>query len=411
MKVSLLTLGCKVNQSEVNSIESALINYGHDIVSLSDSPDICIINTCTVTSKSDYQSRQYLRRAQKTGAKVYATGCYAQLHKKKIHKTVSDSITIIDNSNKLRIINDICDINESKALTYNGSRSRVFVKIQDGCNFRCTYCAIPLARGKSRSEEMEKIAEDINSIHSAGINEIVLTGIHIGLYGHEMDPRTGLNDLLRYILLHTDIPRIRLSSLEIREIDDELLEILADNRICCHLHIPLQSGDDTILRAMGRNYSSLEYQRSLSVIFKRFPDISIGADVIAGFPGECEDSFNNTTNLLIRNGFSYLHVFPYSKRENTKALDLDDHVDSGTKNERVAILRKIGNEKKRDYMMRFLGKKLDVIVEIQNKDGKYTATSGNYLKVHVNSRELKQGSLISIKATETLDDHLVGIPI
>jgi threonylcarbamoyladenosine tRNA methylthiotransferase MtaB len=352
-----------------------------------------------------------MRRALKTGAKVYATGCYSQLHKEKIHKTVSDSINIIDNSNKLSIINDICDNYESNTLIYNGSRSRAFVKIQDGCNFRCTYCAIPLARGKSRSEETEKIAAEIKSIHLSGINEIVLTGIHIGLYGNDMDPKIRLNDLLRYILLHTGIPRIRLSSLEISEIDDEMLEILADNRICWHLHIPLQSGDDTILRAMRRTYSSSEYQSSLSSIFRKFPDISIGTDVIVGFPGECDNSFNSTRNLLIRNGFSYLHVFPYSKRENTKALDLDGHVDSGTKNERVYILRKVGNEKKREYMMRFVGKRLDVIVESQKPGGYYSATSDNYLKVHIDSAGLNQGSLIPIKATRALDDHLVGIPI
>ena len=226
-----------------------------------------------------------------------------------------------------------------------------------------------------------------------------------------MDTKFKLNDLLRYMLLHTGIPRIRLSSLEIREIDDELLEILTDDRICRHLHIPLQSGDDTILRAMGRTYSSSEYQCSLSFIFKKFPEISIGTDVIVGFPGECTDSFNNTVNLLIRNEFSYFHVFPYSKRENTKALNLDGHVDAKTKSERASTIRSIGDEKKCSYINRFVGKRLDVIVESQKPEGHYTATSDNYLKVHVDSAGLQQGSLISIKATGALDDHLVGIPI
>jgi threonylcarbamoyladenosine tRNA methylthiotransferase MtaB len=411
MKVSLLTLGCKVNQSEINSIESALINDGHTIVSLSESPDICIVNTCTVTSKSDYQSRQYMRRALKTGAKIYATGCYAQLHKKEIHENVSDTITIIENKNKLQEINELCSINESNKFTYRGSRSRAFIKIQDGCNYRCSYCAIPLARGKSRSEKSENIIEEIKAIHSSGINEIVLTGIHIGLYGMDMDHVTGLNDLLREIIVHTDIPRIRLSSLEIREINDELLEIMNDKRVCRHLHIPLQSGDDTILQAMGRNYSVSGFERALSNIFNKFPEISIGTDVIVGFPGESAVSFQNTANFLIRNDFSYLHVFPYSKREHTKAFGLDGHVDEKTKNERVALIRNIGKEKRRNYMRRFSGKELDVIVEKKKKEKNYTATSGNYIKIHINAGELKQGSLIFIKAERVCDDHLVGIPI
>ncbi len=411
MRFSFLTLGCKVNRSETNTIESALTNSGHEIVSLSESPDICIVNTCTVTAKSDYQSRQYIRRAIRSGAEVYATGCYAHLNKDEILNGISDSVRIVDNRNKLNIIKDYCNINKCNTLDINISRSRAFVKIQDGCNYSCSYCTIPLARGKSKSFKPELIIDEINGIHSSGINEIVLTGVHIGLYGLDLSPEIDLKHLLSHIIKKTDIPRIRLSSLEIMEIDDQMLEIIEDKRVCKHLHIPLQSGDDTILKKMNRSYSSSDFKKKVGRIIDKYPYISMGSDVIVGFPGEGEAEFNNTRNFLINNEISYFHVFPYSKRKNTTAFSYPYQIDKKVKNERVQLLLSLSDEKKNEYMSSFVGSKLDVIVEDKISGNTFNSTSGNYLKVRLHSSSLKQGSLIAARITDVVDGRLAGIPI
>lgn len=411
MKFSLLTLGCKVNQSEINTIASSLTKAGHEIVSLSESPEICIINTCTVTSKSDYQSRQYLRRAVKSGAEVYATGCYAQLNGEEILSRISESIKIINNNNKSNIIKILNNYNESNTIDISHSRSRAFIKIQDGCNYSCSYCVIPLARGRSRSFESNLIIDEINSIQSSGINEIVLSGINIGLYGRDLTPQGNLKKLIRDILDKTVIPRIRLSSLEIVEIDDEMLEIMGNGRMCKHFHIPLQSGDDMILRNMKRAYTRDYFLNRLKDIINKYPYISIGSDVIVGFPGEGSAEFNNTLNFLKNSEISYFHVFPFSKRNNTVAASFANQIEKNIKEDRVRLLRSLSARKKLAYMKKFINLELDVIVEEKLNDNEYSSTSGNYIKVHLRSDNLKKKSLITARITGIQKDRLTGIPL
>lgn len=411
MRFCVLTLGCKVNQSETDSIESSLVTSGHEMVPMSESPDICIINTCTVTSNSDCQSRRHIRRAVRSGAKVYVTGCYAQLNGKEIHD-ISPSIEIVDNFYKIQYINELFNISKTKTLNNGKSRSRAFIKIQDGCDRRCTYCTVPRARGGSRSYAKERIIREIERAYVSGFNETVLSGVHIGLYGCDFERVSNIKDLLADILNKTGIPRIRLSSLEINELDDELLDIMEDKRVCKHLHIPLQSGDDMVLKKMGRSYNASKYSRALDSIFTRFPDISIGTDIIVGFPGEDERAFNNTSFLLNNAGFSYIHVFPYSKRKGTPAWSYPDHIDSKTKQARVNVLRELSQRKKLGYMKKFIGKTLDTIVETEMIDGTYTSTSGNYLKIRLAGTNLEKGSLINTKvAGITNNKYLIGIPM
>ncbi|GBE31962.1 threonylcarbamoyladenosine tRNA methylthiotransferase MtaB [bacterium BMS3Bbin05] len=410
MNFSILTLGCKVNQSESNSIGSDLINSGHKLIPLSRSTDVCIINTCTVTAKSDYQSRQYIRRALSNGSKVLVTGCYSELNLKDIKK-ISPEIEIINNKNKIFDIKELCGIREYNTLGYNTGRSRAFVKIQDGCDFGCTYCAVRLARGKSISVDKDIISDEINRIYNSGVNEVVLTGIHIGLYGKDLGHDENLNNLLKFLLINTGIPRIRLSSLEVNEIDDEFLDTIADNRICRHLHIPLQSGDDNILKSMARRYTTREYHKKLAMIFNKYPDISIGSDIIVGFPGEDKKEFDNTLNFVKDEDFSYLHIFPYSMRNHTPAAALPGHAGPGVKRDRVNILREISKEKKKLYMNKFAGRTLDVIIESKIDDSFYTSTSGNYLKVHVKATDVGHGTLISVNVTGLSEGYLAGIPI
>lgn len=408
MKIAVLTLGCKTNQAESMNMEYALGMGGHQIVDMSERPDLCIINTCTVTSKADYQSRQLINRALKNNTKVIVTGCYAELNNEQI-KNIDNNIEIIRNNNKSNIINMIpneyssCNINFSKHV-----RHRPIVKVQDGCNYSCSYCAIPMARGRSRSIAVNDVINKIRFYESLGYKEIVLTGIHVGTYGLDLKPNESLSILLDNILKNTNIPRVRLSSLEVKEIDDELIELLKEDRVCKHLHVPLQSGDDNILKLMNRTYTVGDFLSGVERIFKRVPDIALGTDVIVGFPGEGESEFNNTRQLIESIPFSYLHIFPYSQRPGTKAATFAKQVAGSIKKERVAILREIGTIKKQDFIRKNIGRILDIVVEERGCDG-LIGTTGNYIKVILeDSSDAEAGMLVNAHILGHKDDIATG---
>lgn len=410
MKIAVLTLGCKTNQAESMNMEHALNNAGHQIVEMLEKPDICIINTCTVTSKADYQSRQLINRALKNNAKVIVTGCYAELNNEQI-KNIDNNIEVIRNNNKSNIINMIPNEYSSGNINFSKyARHRPAVKVQDGCNYSCSYCAIPMARGRSRSIPIDRVISEIKFYESLGYKEIVLTGIHLGTYGLDLKPKKSLSMLLDNILKNTNIPRIRISSLEIKEIDDKFLELLTEERICKHLHIPLQSGDDNILKLMNRTYSTKDFLSGIERIIKKVPEISIGTDVIVGFPCEGELEFENTKKLIESIPFSYLHVFPYSPRPRTKAVTFSGQVAGAVKKERVTILREIGMAKKEDYIEKNIGKSLDIIVEDRCEDG-VIGTAGNYIKVLVtDENNIKEGMLVNVHVLGHKDGIAIGIP-
>ncbi len=410
MKIAVLTLGCKTNQAESMNMEHALNNAGHQIVEMLEKPDICIINTCTVTSKADYQSRQLINRALKNNAKVIVTGCYAELNNEQI-KNIDNNIEVIRNNNKSNIINMIPNEYSSGNINFSKyARHRPAVKVQDGCNYSCSYCAIPMARGRSRSIPIDRVISEIKFYESLGYKEIVLTGIHLGTYGLDLKPKKSLSMLLDNILKNTNIPRIRISSLEIKEIDDKFLELLTEERICKHLHIPLQSGDDNILKLMNRTYSTKDFLSGIERIIKKVPEISIGTDVIVGFPCEGELEFENTKKLIESIPFSYLHVFPYSPRPRTKAVTFSGQVAGAIKKERVTILREIGMAKKEDYIEKNIGKSLDIIVEDRCEDG-VIGTAGNYIKVLVtDENNIKEGMLVNVHVLGHKDGIAIGIP-
>jgi threonylcarbamoyladenosine tRNA methylthiotransferase MtaB len=411
MRISILTLGCKTNQAESLNIESILKLAGNDVVAISESPDLCILNTCTVTAKADQQSRQLIHKALRSNAKVIVTGCYAELNADEIRK-MGHAIDVVKNSDKDNIISKLTTIDESSlSISSHYPRHRPIVKVQDGCNFSCSYCSIPMARGKSRSELFDKIIGRINRYDLAGYKEVVLTGIHLGTYGFDFKPQKSLSLLLKGILKETSIGRIRLSSVEMNEINEDLLDTISDVRICKHLHIPLQSGDDYILRKMSRTYSASDFASKLEHITGRFPDIAVGTDVITGFPGESEESFLKTCSFIESLPFAYVHVFPYSSRPGTKAAGYDDKIPDFTKKQRVGILRKIAEAKRRDYIVSQFNKVLEIIIEYKSAEG-FFGTSANYIKVLLPlDFDLCEETLMNIKVAGYKNCHALGIPV
>ena len=399
-RVALTTLGCKVNQYESAEIIEDLRKMGFDIVPFDSEADIYIVNTCTVTGKTDYQSRQLLRRAHRKNpsAAIVATGCYAQIDPDKLaslpgikmvvgteaKKEIPRMIGNIAKDGQKVIVSDVAFMERLSSTPVDRfpGHTRAFLKIQDGCNSFCSYCIVPYARGRSRSLTEDAVISQIKKFSGSGYREIVLTGIHLGLYGHDIVPRTGLIRLLRRIEYLGSIDRLRISSIEPMEITDEIIAHIGNSKIMCrHLHIPLQSGDDGILTSMKRDYTSRQFRDVIEKICYAIPEIAIGMDVMVGFPGEGEKEFNNTRDFIESIPVAYLHVFPYSRRPGTVAAEIPGQVQEAIKKERARDLRTLGREKRIAFNSRFIGKRLSVLIE-NRKDretGLLKGFSDNYI--------------------------------
>jgi threonylcarbamoyladenosine tRNA methylthiotransferase MtaB len=409
MRVALLTLGCRVNQAESSVLEGTLKENGVTIVELKDNPDVCIVNTCTVTSKGDYNSRQLVRRAARAGAKVIVTGCYSQLRPSEV-KAIPGVCEVVENGKKYDIVTMLTG--RPADLVYNiSSRSRPHLKVQDGCNFKCSYCSVPLARGNSRSITPEEAVERAQAMGSKGHKEIVLTGIHLGSYGRDLTVKSNLSILLKRLLAETDIARFRLSSLEIGELNAELVEIMQDKRICNHLHLPLQSGSDKMLGLMNRQYNARHYGNAVRFVADKVDNVFLGTDVIVGFPGEGADEFSDTWNLINDLPLSYLHIFPYSVRPGTRAASMSGTVSKHVVAERLESLRDLAILKKSRYMAEQVGRGLDVIIEDSRQGNFICATSANYQKILIPADGLLKGMLVSVRTTGFIDGMLRGIAI
>jgi len=404
IKVAVSTLGCKVNQCESAGILENLDASLFSIVPFHEKADCYIINTCSVTRFTDYQSRQMIRRAIKSNpdASVVVTGCYAQVAPEEIARIPGVHV-IAGNAEKEKIPHMIHHIAKEKIQCLVGNisaskhfsafssstlpgRTRAFLKIQDGCNSLCSYCIVPLARGPSRSLPEAETIRNLTDLAGRGYREIVLTGIHLGAYGQDLIPPSYLLNILEYVETHNTVERLRLSSIEITEITDDIIRLMKDAKtLCRHLHIPLQSGDDTILSAMGRNYSAAFFRNRVEEIVAAIPDIAIGIDVMVGFPGEGDEEFGNTFRLIENLPVAYLHVFPYSERPGTAAIHLPGRVNATTKKTRGTTLRRLGKTKRTAFGERFMGKKLSVLVEgkREKETGFMRGFSDNYISVAI----------------------------
>ncbi len=397
-RVSFYTLGCKLNQAETAILTEQFEQAGYQIVPFGEPVDICVINTCTVTGKTDYQCRQMIRRAkqQSPRARIAVVGCYAQLAPDRL-RAIDGVDFILGSDTKFSLIDLLRQQPDAPAPHIEASKNerfikpgpgkfydhtRAFLKIQDGCDSRCSYCTVPLARGRSRSDLLPQIIASAHRLVENGHREIVLTGVHIGRYGKDLNPPVNLLDLLQQLERIEGLKRIRLSSLEPGEIDDELIQWIAHSeKICRHFHIPLQSGDDEILKRMNRDYSSQQFQHLIERITGQIPDCGLGTDVIVGFPGESEQQFLSTFRLIERLPFTYLHVFSYSARPGTPAAQFKPQIDPRVIRQRSESLRLLGRVKKQKFLDGLVGKKLRVLWEAKNGGELMFGWSDNYARV------------------------------
>ena len=428
-KVALTTLGCKLNYSETSTISRQFEDIGYSVVKFDQFSNIYVINTCSVTENADKQFKSYVSKALKLNPEAFliAIGCYAQLKPEELAK-VNGVDLVLGSKEKFKILdylNDLkknqngsihsCEINETnfyKSSYSIGDRTRSFLKVQDGCDYKCTYCTIPLARGISRSDKLHNIINAAKSILNSGVKEIVLTGVNIGDYGKgEFGNKNHENtflDLVSALDEVTGISRIRISSIEPNLLSNAIIDFVSSsNKFVPHFHIPMQSGSDSVLKLMKRRYLTKLYKNRVEHVKKVIPNACIGADVIVGFPGESEEDFLETYNFIKRLNLSYLHVFTYSERDNTEAVNLKNIVPKKIRSKRSKLLRSLSVQLKRKFYKTQLGSIKDVLFESENRNGFIYGFSNNYVRVKSNWRNDLADKIISFKLEEIDNDGLV----
>ena len=418
MKVGICSLGCKVNIYESELVTNILKNNNYTVVDFEDKADIYIINTCSVTNESDKKSRKMINRAKKNNpaAIIIVMGCYSQVNAEDIdvdivlgNKDKSKIVEIIEEyiktKQKKKIIYDLTKVDfEKMEITNFDSHTRAFVKIQDGCNAFCSYCIIPYVRGRVRSKDPEDVIKEVTTLVEKGYKEIVLTGIHTGRYGTDIN--TNLEELLNKLVNIPNIYRIRLSSIEINEITPGIKELLKENKVMAkHLHIPLQSGSNKILKLMNRRDNKEEF---LSMVdnLRDIPDISLTTDLIVGFPNEGEEEFNETIDTLKKIGFTKIHTFPYSKRKGTPAAIMDNQVSPEEKKKRVHRILDLSNKYEHNFYESKIGKIYDGVVEIHSNGTTIVHTS-NFIPVIINDI-VEEGTIVNVKIEKVEDLKVYG---
>ena len=423
-KVAYYTLGCKLNFSETSTISRQLEDIGFIKTNFDNKADLYVINTCSVTENANKECRRIIRKVKRTAPEsmVVITGCYAQLKPESI--SVIEGVDMVVGANDKFKIPDLlknykpktteihgCSINN---LDYHSSfslndRTRSFLKIQDGCDYTCSYCTIPFARGKSRCDSIENIVANANKIAKNGIKEIVITGVNIGDYKYE-DKK--FIDVIKELEKVKGITRFRISSIEPNLITDEIIEFVRkSSKFMPHFHIPLQSGSDVILAKMRRRYNSELYRNKILKIYNEIPNVSIGVDVIVGFPDETDIEFTESMNFIKDLPVSYLHVFSYSERENTKALLLKNPVDKFKRSERSKILRMLSSKLQRNFYLKSLGTTKNVLFEQEDKNGFLFGFTENYIKIKVPFNKTLSKTQQEVYITDYNDDLTMNVKL
>lgn len=443
MKVYLQTLGCKLNESELEAWARDFAARGDEIVNDPRLAETIVLNTCTVTAQAARKSRNLARglARKNENAQIVLTGCFATMSSAQA-QSLPNVALVVPNADKDQLVQlagtrlrsldlqlaangcrvpeavsgeiDFPDFAQKKEMMEIGLRTRAFVKIEDGCNMSCTYCIIPLARGRARSRSQNEIVDEIKQLVSAGFQEVILTGVQISDYRLEEREAgrgrlRGLCDLVSAILNETDLPRLRLTSIAPWDLDAELLDLFGDARLCRHLHLSLQSGSSTVLRRMRRPYSAEQFADAVAMARAKIPDVAITTDVIVGFPGEADVEFEDSLEFVERMNFARVHVFPYSAREGTVAAKLPLHVDEIIKDTRHRAMQKIADESLRRFTENFVGRTLDVLYE-ENASGDdvWSGYTDNYIRVVTRSRENLGNRIVPTRLDEAVEDGARG---
>ena len=430
--VKFITLGCKVNQYETNAMAQKFLEKGYKVIEEyeqnGEKPDICIINTCTVTNMSDRKSRQMLRREKENNKNVIvvAVGCYAQVAKNELNK-IPEIDLVLGNNEKVDIVKyvedyinenenniEIEDVMQSRLFSDFGDitfteKTRAVVKIQDGCNRFCSYCIIPYARGRVRSRKPESIISEITKIAEKDIKEVVITGIHIASYGKDFKEEYKLIDLLEEINKIDGIERIRLGSIEPLLITDEFVERLKKiDKICHHFHLSLQSGCDETLKRMNRRYTTEQFREIVKRLRNAYNDVNLTTDIIVGFPGEAEEEFEKTYKFLDEIKFYKMHIFKYSQRKGTKAAVMQNQIPGDIKELRSRRLIELSNKNEFEINQKYIGKKVEVLFE-EEKEGVFKGHTANYILVYCNDeKENLSNKIQEVECIQNLNDHILA---
>lgn len=428
-RVAFTTLGCKVNQFETEIMEGLFKQRHYEVGPFDQPADVYVINTCSVTHLGERKSRQLIRRAARLNADavIAVTGCYAQVSPEQVESIpgvnvivgTKDRDKIVDlveqaalSHKKVNAVTDIMTMQEFEDIPLFAApgRTRAFLKIQEGCTNYCTYCIIPYARGPLRSRPLSSIAGEARKLAEAGFKEIVLTGIHLGAYGRDFSGSVHLVDAVKTVLEVKELQRLRLGSLESVEVADELIDLMQqDRRLCRHLHLPLQAGDNQVLAAMNRHYTVAGFEALLEDIMNRVPDIAISTDIIVGFPGETEAMFANGLQVIDRLPFSRIHVFPYSRRSGTPAAAFAGQVSEERKKQRAAALGKLAEKKSLQYKQAYLGRTMEVLFE-SAAGAAIDGLTGNYVRVYTSAAAAGEGELRPMRLDRLYLDGIWGTP-
>ena len=416
MQIHLQTLGCRLNEAELESWADQFQAKGHRIVQTADKADLLVVNTCAVTQEAVKKSRQIIRRTHKRNpkAKLVVSGCYATLTPDVTNEIESIDL-LINNQQKDQLVDitlreldmevmSSLSTEPGEAAIFQRGRNRAFIKVQDGCRYRCTFCIVTVARGNEKSRPIKNVIDDINTIHDKGIQEVILTGVHLGGYGSDIN--SNLTCLLKDILEHTSIPRIRLGSLEPWELDNDFFDLFRDKRLMPHLHLPLQSGADSVLKRMARRCKTDDFSLLIKQAREKITSLNITTDIIVGFPGETDEEWQTSLNYIERIGFSHIHIFTYSQRQGTKAASLTEQVSNDVKKSRSKTLHSLANTMRSTYMKSFVGSERPVLWETQDEQGRWIGYTDNFIRVALNESKTESlENLITKIELTNFDDN------
>ncbi len=425
MLVHLKTLGCRLNEAELETWAQGFQKSGHHITQQAQAADLIVINSCAVTHDAARKSRNLIRRIHRDNpkAKLVVSGCYATLDEEEAASLMGVDM-VVRNANKDQLVEraltelsmeTMPEMSSEPGETslFTRGRQRAFVKVQDGCRYRCTFCIVTIARGEESSRPIDTVIDDINALHTQGINEIILTGVHLGGYGSDLGYT--LCDLIKAILGRTHIPRLRLGSLEPWEFSDEFFELFNNPRLMPHLHLPLQSGADSVLRRMARRCKTDEFAAIVQQLRHRVPHFNITTDIIVGFPGETDEEWQQSVDFIQQIGFGHIHIFTYSSRKGTKAATLPDQIDNNTKKQRSQQLHEIANALKQAFYQTNIGKEFPVLWEGYSEvcgenQKRVFGYTPNYLRIAaiITEAESLENQLVNAKLTQINDDYVIG---